>query len=72
MFPHDDLVILDETPRLTFAEGIRMLRESGYRDEDGGEPKDDEDLSTAAERRLGALVKEKYGADYYILGECTV
>jgi hypothetical protein len=25
------------------------------------------DLNTAAERRLGALVKEKYGTDFYIL-----
>jgi aspartyl/asparaginyl-tRNA synthetase len=24
-------------------------------------------LSTAAERKLGSLVKEKYGCDYYIL-----
>lgn len=68
-FPSEDVVILDETPRLRFAEGIRMLRESGWRDDDGNEPDEWEDLSTAAERKLGQLVKEKYGADYYILGE---
>ena len=66
-FPHDDLVILDETPRIRFADGIKMLRESGYKDDDGEEPSEFEDLTTNAERRLGQLVKEKYGADYYIL-----
>lgn len=68
VFPHDDIVVLDETPRLTFTEGIRMLKESGYKNDDGSEIKEDEDLSTPAERRLGQLVKEKFGADYYILG----
>ena len=66
-FPHDDLVILDQTPRLKFAEGIRMLKESGWTEEDGRELTEYEDLSTRAEQRLGQLVKEKYGADYYIL-----
>ena len=66
-YPHEDVVILDETPRLKFAEGIRMLKEAGWREEDGSEPDEYEDLSTRAEQRLGQLVKEKYGADYYIL-----
>ncbi|KAI1783747.1 aspartyl-tRNA synthetase, cytoplasmic [Ganoderma leucocontextum] len=66
-FPHDDVVILDETPRLKFAEGIRMLKESGWKEEYGKEPSEFEDLSTRAEQRLGQLMKEKYGADYYIL-----
>ncbi|GAX82774.1 hypothetical protein CEUSTIGMA_g10200.t1 [Chlamydomonas eustigma] len=48
--------------RLTFPEGIAMLQESGYPDVD---PLGD--LNTAAERRLGALVKEKYGTDFYVL-----
>ncbi|TFK46077.1 aspartyl-tRNA synthetase, cytoplasmic [Heliocybe sulcata] len=66
-FPHDDLVILDETPRLKFSEGIALLRESGWKEEDGSEATEDEDLSTKAEQRLGQLVKEKYHTDYYIL-----
>ncbi|KZT04593.1 aspartyl-tRNA synthetase cytoplasmic [Laetiporus sulphureus 93-53] len=66
-FPHDDLVILDETPRLRFADGIRMLKESGWKEEDGSEPSEWADLSTKAEQRLGVLMKAKYGADYYIL-----
>ncbi|KAI0737608.1 aspartyl-tRNA synthetase cytoplasmic [Daedaleopsis nitida] len=65
--PHEDVVILDETPRLKFAEGIRMLKESGWTEDDGRELTDFEDLSTRAEQRLGQLVKEKYGADFYIL-----
>jgi ergosteryl-3beta-O-L-aspartate synthase len=66
-YPHEDLVWLEETPRIPFAEGIRMLVESGWKNEDGSEPSPDEDLSTRAEIRLGELVKEKYHTDYYIL-----
>ncbi|EDN95597.1 hypothetical protein SS1G_11475 [Sclerotinia sclerotiorum 1980 UF-70] len=36
-------------------------------EEDGSVPSETEDLSTRAEIRLGALVKEKYHTDYYIL-----
>lgn len=46
-----------------------MLKESGWKEEDGSEPSELEDLSTGAERELGRLVKEKYKTDYYILGE---
>ncbi len=66
-YPHDDLVILDETPRIKFADGIRMLNESGWTEDDGSQLSEDEDLSTRAEQRLGQLVKEKYGADFYII-----
>jgi aspartyl-tRNA synthetase len=65
-FPHEDLVFPDETIVLTFSEGVKLLRESGYKEE--GEPDnvsikelpEFEDLSTRAEVRLGELVKEKY------------
>lgn len=66
-FPHEDLVVLDETPKITHKEGIAMLKEAGWKEEDGTELTEDDDLSTAGERRLGALVKEKFGCDYYIL-----
>lgn len=66
-FPHDDLVVPDETLRLKYADGIRLLREDGWKEEDGTELTEEDDLSTAAERRLGAIVKEKYNTDYYIL-----
>lgn len=66
-FPHEDLVWLEETPRLTFKEGIRLLNDSGWVDEDGKPASENEDLATRAEIRLGQLVKEKYGTDYFIL-----
>ncbi|KAK2059157.1 aspartyl-tRNA synthetase [Colletotrichum caudatum] len=59
-FPSEDLVWLDETPIIPFHEGLQMLR-------DDGRDVEDEDLSTPDEIRLGELVKEKYGTDYYIL-----
>ena len=69
--PHEDLVFLDKTLRLKYSEGIKMLKESGWKDDDGSGPSEWEDLSTRAEQRLGQLVKEKYHTDYYILGELT-
>jgi len=66
-FPHDDLVWLDQTPRLTFKEAIALLNGSGWTDDDGKPALDTEDLSTRAEIRVGQLVKEKYGTDYYII-----
>lgn len=66
-FPHDDLVWLEQTPIIPFAEGIRMLNESGYRDEHGNELPEDEDMGTRDEIALGAVIKEKYKTDYYVL-----
>lgn len=66
-FPHEDLVWLDETPIIPFAEGIRMLNESGYRDENGNMLSENEDMGTRDEIALGAVIKEKYKTDYYVL-----
>ncbi|ETN46481.1 aspartate-tRNA(Asn) ligase [Cyphellophora europaea CBS 101466] len=66
-FPQEDLVWHEETTRITFAEGAKMLNESGWQNEDGSQQSEYEDLSTKAEKRLGELVKEKYHTDYYIL-----
>ncbi|KIJ51289.1 hypothetical protein M422DRAFT_158559 [Sphaerobolus stellatus SS14] len=66
-FPHDDLVFPEKTLRLKFSDGIKLLIESGWKEENGSEPTEFEDLSTKAEQRLGQLVKEKYNTDYYIL-----
>ena len=66
-FPHEDLVWLDETPRIPFAEGVQMLRDSGWVDDNGNPPSPNEDLHTQDEIRLGQLVKEKYKTDYYVL-----
>lgn len=66
-FPHDDLVWLDQTPILPFAEAVRMLNESGYLNDTGKPLPEDEDLGTRDEIALGALIKEKFKTDYYIL-----
>ncbi|KAK0557486.1 aspartate--tRNA ligase dps1 [Tilletia horrida] len=66
-FPHHDLVWLDETPVLRFPEAVKMLNDSGWTDEDGNPLKEDEDLGTRDEIRLGQLMKEKHNTDYYII-----
>lgn len=71
-FPSSEFKWLDQTLVLPFGDGVQLLRESGFREEDGSEPDPYEDLSTPAEQRLGALVKEKYGTDYYILDKFPV
>jgi nondiscriminating aspartyl-tRNA synthetase len=66
-FPHEDLVWLEETPIIPFAEGVRMLNESGWRDDDGNPLDENEDLGTRDEVQLGRVIKQKLGTDYYIL-----
>ncbi|KAK3303789.1 uncharacterized protein B0T15DRAFT_513921 [Chaetomium strumarium] len=66
-FPHEDLVWLDQTPILTFREAVDLLNSSGWTDDHGRKASELEDLSTRAEIRIGELVKEKYGTDYYII-----
>ncbi|KAJ5676126.1 Aspartate--tRNA ligase [Penicillium macrosclerotiorum] len=66
-FPSEDVVWLEKTPIIRFSDGIQMLNDSGWRNEDGKPLPLDEDLATRDEVRLGELVKEKYGTDYYVL-----
>ncbi|KAK5174371.1 aspartate--tRNA ligase dps1 [Saxophila tyrrhenica] len=66
-WPSEDLLWLDETLVLPFAEGIRLLNESGWRDENGKELPEDEDLGTRDEIQLGRVIREKYKTDYYVL-----
>ncbi|KAL9595079.1 MAG: hypothetical protein Q9219_006653 [cf. Caloplaca sp. 3 TL-2023] len=66
-FPHQDLVWLHHTVRLSFKKGITLLRDSGWTTENGNSPSEFEDLGTRDEVRLGELIKEKYYTDYYIL-----
>lgn len=47
--------------KLTFAEGIALLKENGI------EWPADEDLDTTVEKKLGELVKNKYDTDFYML-----
>lgn len=71
-FPSEDLVWLDETPVIAFKDGIKMLNESGWRDDDGNPLAEDQDLGTRDEIRLGELVKEQYKTDYYVLDKFPV
>ncbi|EKD18052.1 uncharacterized protein L3040_004048 [Drepanopeziza brunnea f. sp. 'multigermtubi'] len=66
-YPQERVMWLEETPRIKFKDGVQLLIEDGWVDEDGNPPKETEDLATRAEIRLGAIVREKYKTDYYIL-----
>ncbi|RHY30873.1 hypothetical protein DYB32_003952, partial [Aphanomyces invadans] len=59
--PFEPLKYLNPTLVLKFDEAVAMLQEAGI-DQDLLE-----DLSTPNEKALGALVKEKYGTDFYFL-----
>lgn len=50
-----------KTLRLTFEEGVQMLKEAGIEVDPFG------DLNTESERKLGQLVAKKYGTEFYIL-----
>ena len=60
-YPSDEFLCGDKPLILNYKEGVAMLREAGM------EMDDFEDLSTEKERRLGQLVKERYGVDFYVL-----
>ncbi|KAK3139928.1 hypothetical protein QOZ80_5AG0392780 [Eleusine coracana subsp. coracana] len=60
-YPFEPLKYLEQTLKLTYEEGIQMLKEAGTEIEPMG------DLNTEAEKKLGRLVKEKYGTDFFIL-----
>ncbi|KAI3912402.1 hypothetical protein MKW92_048609 [Papaver armeniacum] len=52
---------LKKTPRLTFEEGVQMLKESGVK------VNSLRDLNKLLKRKLGKLVLEKYDTEFYIL-----
>lgn len=60
-FPVEPFKYLEKTLCLKFPEAVEMLRAAG------AEIGDEEDLTTANEKLLGKLVKEKYSTDFYIL-----
>ncbi|PWA74385.1 class II aminoacyl-tRNA and biotin synthetases superfamily protein [Artemisia annua] len=60
-YPFKPLKYLRRTLRLTFEEGVQMLKEAGVEVDPLG------DLNTESERTLGKLVLEKYGTEFYIL-----
>ncbi|XP_076896288.1 aspartate--tRNA ligase 2, cytoplasmic-like [Bidens hawaiensis] len=60
-YPFTPLKYLRKTLRLTFEEGIKMLKDAGVEADPLG------DLNTESERALGKLVLEKYDTDFFIL-----
>ncbi|KAK9468359.1 aspartyl-tRNA synthetase [Lipomyces arxii] len=60
-YPVEEFKFPDQLVRIPFKEGIAMLREAGR------DLPEYEDLSTADEKALGQLVREKYDTDFYIL-----
>lgn len=59
--PFEGLKYLRPTLKLTYAEGCALLRAAGI------EQDDYEDLSTENEKKLGDIVKQKYGTDFYFM-----
>ncbi|XP_053992170.1 uncharacterized protein LOC128883629 isoform X2 [Hylaeus volcanicus] len=64
-FPATPFQWIENTPKLSYIQGIGMLREAGFTDI----PEDVStyDLSTPMEKELGRLIKEKYNTDFYFL-----
>lgn len=60
-FPSEPFQFLEPALRLEYSEGVKLLNENGIA------MTDEEDLSTANEKFLGKLVREKYGTDFFIL-----
>lgn len=60
-YPFEPLKYLRQTLKLTFEEGVQMLKDAGVEVDPLG------DLNTELERKLGQLVLEKYGTEFYIL-----
>ena len=67
VYPSDEFMLPEKGKevRLTFAEGQKLLREDGP--EEFRNVSDDEDMSTPQEKALGAVVRKKFGTDFYIL-----
>lgn len=60
-YASEPFMFLEPALRLDYSEGVKMLNENGI------EMKDDEDLTTANEKFLGKLVRQKYQTDFFIL-----
>lgn len=60
-YPSEPFQFLEPALRLDYTEAVKMLNEHGIKMEDN------EDLTTANEKTLGNLVREKYGTDFFIL-----
>ncbi|KAK1837098.1 aspartate--tRNA ligase, cytoplasmic [Podospora conica] len=67
VYPSEEFLVPEpgKEVRLTFAEGQKLLREEGP--EEYRNVSDHEDMSTPQEKALGALIRKKYGTDFYVL-----
>ncbi|KAL6858001.1 hypothetical protein ACO1O0_005447 [Amphichorda felina] len=67
VYPSEDFLLPEpgKEVRLTFAEGQALLRAEGP--EEFRNVSDHEDMSTPQEKALGALIREKYNTDFYVL-----
>ncbi|KJZ74803.1 hypothetical protein HIM_05920 [Hirsutella minnesotensis 3608] len=67
VYPSEEFLLPEpgKEVRLTFAEGQALLRAEGP--EAFRNVSDDEDMSTPQEKALGALIRKKYGTDFYVL-----
>jgi len=59
--PFEDLKYVRPTLKITYAEGCKLLRDAGV------DQNELEDLSTENEKRLGDIVSEKYGTDFFFM-----
>ncbi len=59
--PFEDLQYTRPSLRITYAEGVKMLQEAGVAITSG------DDFSTAQEKALGAIIKERYGTDFFMM-----
>lgn len=60
-YPFELIEYSKELVKLTFHEGVALLKEHGI------EQNINEDLDTLNEKKLGEIVKKKYGTDFYLL-----
>lgn len=67
IYPSEEFLLPEpgKEVRLTFAEGQKLLREEGPAE--FANVLDSEDMSTAQEKALGALIRKKYKTDFYVL-----
>ncbi|KDP23760.1 hypothetical protein JCGZ_23593 [Jatropha curcas] len=65
-YPFETLKYLRNTLRLRYEEGIQMLKEAG------AEIDPYKKLNTVVERKLGQLILEKYGTEFYMLHRCPL
>lgn len=62
-YPVEEFLVPDKPVVVHWADGIKLLRENGI------DWPDFEDLDTPTEKKLGALVREKYHTDFYVLDQ---